>query len=213
MRVRPSILPVVILVLYLLCASAVQASVIALGVGAFGSGSTLINFTGIPDGTEVNGLNVGGLVFSSSLGNGLAVIDGGPGTTNNVAPPNIIGSSIGILTVTLPGTVNSFGMGYAVLSPAVIPNATTITLFQGVTQVGSLSYTGNPDPTFAGGFAGILSTIPFNSVQLRFTSTAPSFAVDNVRTANITTVPETSALVLLGIGLIALRTLSVAARR
>src|SRR5262249_25384233 len=152
---------------------------------AFGSGSTLTTFTGLPSGLEVNGLTVAGINFSYSLGNGQVIIDGGPGTTNNITPPNIVsvGNNTGILTLTLPSLVDTFGYGYAILSGAAVANATTIALFSGVTPVGSLSYNSTPDPLFSGGFAGIQSTIPFNRVQLTFNSVAaPAFALDNIRT-------------------------------
>jgi len=146
-------------------------------------------------------LAVTGVLFNYSLGNGNLVIDGGPGTTTNVGPPNIVstGNNAGILTLTLPSLTDLFGYGYAVLNTATVPNATTINLFSGVTNVGTLSYSGAPDPTFAGGFAGIQSTIPFDRVQLTFNSSAaPAFAVDNVRFAAgaVTAAPEPSAILL-----------------
>src|SRR5258707_327212 len=71
-----------------------SASVVAVGLGAFGAATTLIDFTGLADGTEVNGLTVNGVLFSYVVGgsplNGSVVIDGGPGTTNNITPPNIV---------------------------------------------------------------------------------------------------------------------------
>ena len=136
------------------------------------------------------------------MGNGHVVIDGGPGVTNNVDPPNIvsIGNNTGVLSLNLGGPVNTFGYGYAVLNTVALANATTITLFNGVTNVGTLSYNGVPDPTFTGGFAGIFSTLPFNRVELTFTASAPAFALDNIRTAN--TIPEPATLLLLGSGLV-----------
>jgi hypothetical protein len=182
-----------------------EATVIAVGTGAFGGGSTLSTFTGIPDGTEVNGLTVDGILYSYSLGNGHLLINGGPGFTNNVSPPNIVsmfGSNTGILTLTFPTSISVFGYGYAVLSTGAVANATTITLFNGATNVGSLSYNSVPDPLFSGGFAGIQSTIAFNSAQLTFNSAvSPAFAVDNVRTSLVAAVPEPSTVVLLGTGL------------
>jgi PEP-CTERM motif len=187
-----------------LAPSTARADVFSIGPGDFPGGSTLITFTGIPDGTEVNGLATGGAVFTYSLGNGQLIIDGGPGLTNNVSPPNIVsvGNPTGILTVTLSGPSSRFGYGYAILSTVAVPNATTITLFSGVTNVGSLSYNGVPDPTFAGGFAGIFSTVAFDRVQITFNSVAaPAFALDNIRITGAAAVPEPATMLLLGTAL------------
>jgi len=186
-------------------ASTASASTFAIGVGAFGPGSSLVTFTGLADGTEVNGLSVGGLQFQYSLGNGAVIIDGGPGSTNNITPPNVvsIGNPSGVLTLTLPSLVDMFGFGYAILNSSAVPNATTISLFNGATPVGSRAYDGAPDPAFTGGFAGIQSTEVFNRVQLVFSAAGPAFAVDNVRTGLSTPVPEPATILLLGTGLLA----------
>src|SRR5262249_25110374 len=94
-----------------------NASVLPVGPGAFPTGSPLLNFNGLADGTEVNGLVVSGVTFSYTLGgiltNGAVIIDGGPGTTNNITPPNIVsvffGNNSGILGVTLPSPATLFG--------------------------------------------------------------------------------------------------------
>lgn len=195
--------------LSLFCGEA-MAAVVAVGPGAFPGGSPLLTFTGLADGTEVNGLIVSGVQFTYSVGNGNVVIDGGPGTTNNIAPQNIVslGNPTGVLTLLLPAQSILFGYGFAVLNTATVTNATTITLFSGITNVGSLSYTGVPDPTFAGGFAGIQSTLPFDRVQLTFSSAAaPAFAVDNIRySGGSPNIPEPSTWLLTFAGVaIALR--------
>jgi hypothetical protein len=185
-----------------LSTSIARADVISVGPGAFPPGTTPITFTGLATGTEVNGLTVGGILFNYSLGNGHVVIDGGPGVTNNVSPQNVVstGNPTGILTLTLSGLSNTFGYGYAVLNVGSVASATTITLFNGVTNVGSLAYNGMPDPILSGGFAGIQSTLLFNRIQITFNPTAaPAFALDNILVAN--TVPEPTTMLLLGTGL------------
>jgi hypothetical protein len=181
------------------CSSA-YSSVIAVGPGAFAAGSAVIDFTGLPNNTEVNGLIAGGVQFTYSVGgppvNGAVVIDGGPGATNNIAAPNIVsvGDNTGILSLLLPAPATLFGYGYAILSINTVVDATTIDLFLGANNVGTLAYTGAPDPIFAGGFAGIQSTVPFDRVELTFNSTsAPAFAVDNI---TFSSVPETATMLL-----------------
>jgi len=180
------------------------ATVMAVGPGSFPPGSLLIDFSGLANGTEVNGLSVDGVLFRYTIGgvptNGAVVIDGGPGTTNNISPPNIVsvGNNTGTLDMTLPGPTTLFGYGYAILAFGTVADATTISLFSGNTPVGSLSYVGSPDPGFTGGFAGIRSTIPFDVVDVTFNSTAaPAFALDNIRIANLAAVPEPGTLLLM----------------
>lgn len=185
------------------------AAVIPVGPGAFPGGSTLLTFDGFADGTEVNGLSVGGVLFTYTVGgtplNGALVIDGGPGTTNNISPPNVVSvrNTSGTLTLVLPSSETLFGYGFALLSSATISDASTISLFDGATPVGSQSYAGSPDPNFTGGFAGIESTTPFNTVALTFNFTnVGAFALDNVRFASVSVqVPEPGTLLLVTSGI------------
>ena len=194
---------IVLKLILLIAASAIaaDASVISVAPGAFPASSTLITFTGLPDGTEVNGLSSGGVLFDYSSGNGHVIIDGGPGVTNNIDPPNVVslGDPSGVLTLALPGFFDMFGYGYAILNDALVANATTISLFSGTTNVGSLSYDGAPDPFFTGGFAGIRSTVPFDRVAITFNATAaPAFALDNIRLTPAIPEPSTTLLTLSG---------------
>jgi len=187
--------------LAVLAAPAAWASTIAIGIGAFGPGSTLTTFTGLSIGTEVNNLVVDGLLFQYSLGNGDVIIDGGPGLTNNIAPPNIVsvGNDSGVIAITFPSLITQFGYGFAIRSSAVVPASTSISLFDGPVPVGSLSYAGAPDPIFTGGFAGIQSTLAFNRAELTFNSgVASAFALDNIRTSSV---PEPGTLLLVGAGI------------
>ena len=194
----------------LLLGATAQADIIAAGPGAFPSNAAVVNFNGLIDGTEVNGLTVNGVQFSYTVGgsplNGAVVVDGGPGPTNHISPPNIVsvGNNTGVLTVTLPSSVNLFGYGFAILSGATVPNATTISAFNGTTLLGSLSFSGAPDPSFTGGFAGIESTTTaFNRLQLTFNSSVgPAFALDNVTFANVVPEPSTILLAVLGLGVL-----------
>ena len=206
-----------------------SASVIPVGIGSFDLGSTLTTFTGLALGTEVNGLTVdaavgpgGGILFEYSLGNGRLAIGVGPNTTNNINQPSIVSNTgnnnSGVLTMTLPSLVDTFGYGYALLGAGTILNGTAISLFNGATPVGSLSYTATPDPTGPGGFAGIQSTLLFNRVEVTFNSVlATAFALDNVRRGPaapqppVSAVPEPTTLILLGTG--ALGLIRVRARR
>jgi len=87
-----------------------------------------------------------------------------------------------------------------------MPAATTMTLFQDVTNVGSQAFAGSPDPLFAGGFAGIQSSIPVNRVALTFNATTPAFALDDIRifSTPLATVSDLPTLILLAVGSIIL---------
>jgi len=185
-------------------------------------GSTLTTFGGLALGTEVNGLTVdaavgpgGGILFQYSLGSGRAAIGIGPNTTANINPPAIVSNpganNAGVLTMTFPSLVDTFGYGYALQGTGTILNGTTLSLFNGATSVGSLSFTATPDPAVPGGFAGIQSTLPFNRVEATFNSvSAVAFALDNIRRGPA--VPEPTTLVLLGTGVLSMM-FRVCARR
>jgi hypothetical protein len=90
---------------------------------------------------------------------------------------------------------------------ALLPNALTIQRFDDSvvpdTLAGILSFDaysdGDPlDPwTRFGGFAGIASTLPFNRVNVTFTSDVSTVVVDNFR---VTPAPEPSVLLMLALG-------------
>jgi hypothetical protein len=200
----------------MLCASA-SASVIAVGPAAFPTSATLIDFQTVPMGTEVNGLAINGVTFSYTVGgvplNHAIAIGNSPGITNNIFPPNIvsIGNATGILSIQLPAPVFLLGYGYAVFSTGTLPAATTMSVFSGGTPLGSLQYTGMSDPFYAGGFAGLQSTIAFDRVQVTFNAgETQGFVLDNLQ---FTSAPEPSTVWLLTLGTILLGLLMLTAPR
>ncbi len=158
----------------------------------------IVNFGEVSLTTPINGLTIKGFGFSENIPNA-TVSNGGPGSTTNITTPTAqSGGSYSpatyALTVTMPIPVHSFGFGFAILDFTPAANAVTITVFNGLTNLGSLTYPGVPDPTppffFDGGFAGIGSTDYFTSAKITFGPTATAFAIDNLA------VPEPGSLAL-----------------
>jgi hypothetical protein len=202
------ILPV--LLLSLVASPCTHATLAPLAPNNFAPSATLLDFSGIASGTEVNALSINNVLFQVTenglLTNGAVIVDAGPGTTNNIVPPNLVSLSnpSGLaLVVSLPNSVTQFGYGYAILTKSPVSAATTIQLFAGLAPVGSLDFAGSPDPKFTGGFAGLSSTVPFDRAVLTFSTLGEGFAVDNVTFA--TTVPEQErTLILFAIGVFGL---------
>ena len=201
------------LVLYLLATSFSHAALTPIGLLDFASGATVIDFSGLADNTEANGLVVNGVLFqvtkNGSSTNGIVFVDGGPGITGNISPPNLVTlvSPNGIaLIVSLPNLATQFGYGYALAANVSISSATTIELFAGAAPIGSISFTGIPDPTLTGGFAGVASNTPFDRAVLTFSNLGDAFAVDNVTFARtVSTVSDGGrTLILLSVGIFVL---------
>ena len=187
------------------------AAVIPLTTADF-AGTSLITFDGIPDGTPVNGMTVDGVQFNyfvNNVASNALVVDGGPGMTNNVSRPNLVtppgGNANALLRLTFAEPEERLGYGFAVLTNLLIPDATTVTLFDGTdVMVGVLSApsTLDFDPIFNNGFLGLRSTIPFVRADVTFSPLAQAFAFDNLRFAPAAApVPEPTSVILLLAGL------------
>jgi hypothetical protein len=195
------------LVLYLLATSFSHAALTPIGPLDFASGAKVLDFSALADGTEANGLVVNGVLFqvtkNGSSTNAIVSVDGGPGTTGNISPPNLVTfvSPNGIaLIVSLPNLASQFGYGYAINAEVSVPAATTIELFAGATPIGSISFTGIPDPFFTGGFAGVASDTPFDLAVLTFSNAGDAFAADNVTFSANKASDEGQTLILLSAG-------------
>jgi hypothetical protein len=191
--------------LTLLLSNSIYAGLVPINQLDFGSGATIVDFAGLPDGTDANGLALGGATFevrkSGVPTNGIVIVDGGPGTTTNIIPPNLV--SVGdptdvALVISLPNLVTEFGYGYALLAFGSIPAASTVELFAGSTSLGKLAFTGIPDPTFTGGFGGVASDLPFDKAILTFSNEGEAFAVDNITFAHTVTDEGESLILLFG---------------
>ncbi len=163
------------LVLYFLATSFSHAALTPIGPLDFASGATVLDFSALADNTEANGLIVDGVLFQATKNgssiNEVVIVDGGPGTTGNITPPNLVSlSDLNAITliVSLLNLAIQFGYGYALNAAVSIPVATTIELFAGSAPVGSISFTGIPDPIFTGGYAGVASDTPFDRAVLTF---------------------------------------------
>ena len=163
-----------VLILYFLAASFSHAALTPIGPLDF-AGATVLDFSALADNTEANGLIVDGVLFQAtkngSSTNGVVIVDGGPGRTGNITQPNLVSLSdlnAIALIVSLPNLAIQFGYGYALNAAVSIPVATTIELFAGSAPVGSISFTGIPDPIFTGGYAGVASDTPFDRAVLTF---------------------------------------------
>jgi len=108
-----------VLVLYFLATSFSHAALTPIGPLDFASGATVLDFSALADNTESNGLIVDGVLFQAtkngSSTNGVLIVDGGPGTTGNITPPNLVSLSdlnAIALIVSLPNLAIQFGYGY-----------------------------------------------------------------------------------------------------
>ena len=207
--------------IFLLATSFGHAALTPIGPLDFASGAKVFDFSALADGTEANGLILDAVLFQVTkngvLTDGIVVVDGGPGTTGNISPPNLVSilDPDGVaLVVSLPNLATQFGYGYAILAQVSVPAATTIELFAGSTSVGSIPFVGIPDPTFTGGFAGVASDTPFDRAVLTFSDVSIAFAVDNVTfVKTVSTVSdEGRTLILLSVGIFVLLGLRVGHR-
>jgi PEP-CTERM motif len=188
------------------------AALIPIGIGGFSGSDALITYGTVPTDQPVDGQIFGGVLHNFSVGGSPstdATIDAGPGNTNNITLANIEGNAFGVLKLTLPSDATRLGYGFALAAAGTVLNATAVELFDANNaSLGSLSFNGAPDPTFAGGFAGVQSDVPFLIAQVTFSNVAEGtrFAFDNLRFGPIgtTTTPEPGSLALIALALCAL---------
>ena len=190
-------------VFVLVCVCQASAAPILIGLGGFSGGETVIDYgPPPPSNLPINGMLIDGVLHGFTISGSPsldAVLDSGPGTTNNIAVTNIEGNAGGVLSLTFSGPQNRLGYGWA-MSSAADGQQTTVELFDfGNTSLGAVSLVGTLDPTFMGGFLGVESIIAFTRAEVTWTGSASRFAFDNMRFEFI---PEPSTLTLAALALL-----------
>ena len=180
---------------------------IAIGIGGFSGGETVETYGLVQTFAPVDGVTFSGVLHNFSIGgisSNDAVIDGGPGNSNNITVANIEGDAAGILELVFSSDMTRVGYGYALSTTVPFAKATSVELFDSSNvSLGSLSFDAFPDPTFIGGFAGVESATPFARAEISFATTG-RFAFDNLRFESTNPIPEPSGLPLFSVGIAAL---------
>jgi hypothetical protein len=157
----------------------------------------------------VHGVSIGGLTFSYTI-NGQAsmqAIYGAtiPGSTANVQPPALVGSTQGVLTFDFAGASDGLSFGIAFNSFNTLSPGLMVQLFDGsLNPITTVNVTTLAVNTFTQAFFSQTNML-IGRVVLIFNPNVSTFALDNLR---INVIPEPAALVLLGSGLAVLAALT-----
>lgn len=155
-----------------------------IGLEAFSGNETVVDF-----GTEetfevIHGESFGGVDFFftiDGIGSDDAILDSGPGPTNNIAIANIEGNALGVLSMELPGPQQRIGYGWGMSAMGGV-STTHVSLYDANdTLLGTLMMNGSPDPAFNGGFLGVASSQAFTRADVSWSGDGPRFAFDNLR--------------------------------
>lgn len=175
-----------------------------IGLADFSGNESVIDFGIDQTFAPIDGQTIGGVDFSFSIdGNpsDAAVVDSGPGDTNNIQVANIEGDATGVLSLEFATPQLRIGYGWAMSTTPGGIGSTEVMLFdQTDNLLGTVMMEGNPDPDFVGGFLGAQSSQPFSRANISFSGNGPRFALDNVR---FEAVPEPASLALMLLVLVA----------
>jgi hypothetical protein len=192
----------VALALAALGSTSAHAALVALTLPSFGAPK--VTFSEVSVGSALNGLTINGFAFTETISNTFVAGTGaGPGDTNSVTKPSALGNGNPagqVISVMLPELSTAFGFAYALLASGTLPNGVTISLFNGLTDLGSLGFTAELDPVFPGGFAGIGSTVAFDKATITFNASALAYDLDNFNSV-AAAVPEPGSLALVALAL------------
>ncbi len=159
----------------------------------------------------VNGVSIAGLTFGFTI-NGKAsdqAVFGAslPGSTTNVSPPALVGSTQGILTLNFAQATDFLRFGIAFNSFNTLDPGLTVQLFDGsLSLLGSFNLRTLSTTSFTEGLFN-RSGVQIGRAVLTFNPNVSTFALDNL-SFNSLAIPEPAALILLGSGLAALAMLT-----
>ena len=159
----------------------------------------------------VNGVSIAGLTFGFTI-NGKAsdqAVFGAslPGSTTNVSPPALVGSTQGVLTLNFAQATDFLRFGIAFNSFNTLDPGLTVQLFDGsLSLIGSFTLRTLSTTSFTEGLFN-RSGVQIGRAVLTFNPNVSTFALDNL-SFNSLAIPEPAALLLLGTGLAAIAALT-----
>jgi PEP-CTERM motif len=156
-----------------------------------------------------NGVSIAGLTFGFTIGgkpSEQAVYGASlPGSTTNVSPPALVGSTQGVLTLNFAQATNFLSFGVAFNSFNTLDPGLTVQLFDGsLNPLGTFTVRTLSTTSFTEGLFN-RSGLLIGRAVLTFNPNVSTFAIDNL---SFNAVPEPAALFLLGTGLAALAALT-----
>jgi hypothetical protein len=156
-----------------------------------------------------NGVSIAGLTFGFTIGgraSDQAVYGASlPGSTTNVSPPALIGSTQGVLTLNFAQATDFLRFGIAFNSFNTLDPGLTVQLFDGsLNAIGTFTVRTLSTTSFTEGLFN-RSGLLIGRAVLTFNPNVSTFAIDNL---SFNPVPEPAALLLLGTGLAALAALT-----
>ena len=159
----------------------------------------------------VNGVSIAGVTLSFTI-NGIASDQATygatlPGSTTNVSPPALVGSTAGTLVLNFAQATDLLRFGITFNSFNTLDPGVTVQLFNSsLTVIGTINVRTLATTSFTEALFN-QSGLLISRAVLTFNPTVSTFALDNL-SFNSVAIPEPAALILLGSGLAALAALT-----
>jgi hypothetical protein len=180
---------------------------------AVSAGATTIDFGSLPqesvNGVTVDGVTFGYTEFGSVSPEALFDVDLGPGVTQNVQTPALVGFTDGVLTLSFAQAIQQLSFGVAETTNLSLTPGFSVSLFDGSTLLGSTGVETDPLVLFSEGEFSYVGQ-PVTSIAISFDSVdANEFALGSVNF----TVPEPASSTVFAAGLMLLGAMVVRRRQ